>query len=166
MRSCGCWKEDIRTHILSSWREVLQHYGHHPLTGKCTLSNYLVTICRHTLYLLVYTQIGYLCSLQKFQGPLLPSFSLASSSAWQLQRVVLSFHSAFPSHLVANWYSIAMHVAVFWSQASIQKLAGTNFLSHTDYSLVLDSHLLRLDSVHCQHRNHVCFQAKHQRQFK
>jgi hypothetical protein len=33
---------------------------------------------------------------------LLPSFSLASSSTWQLQRVVLSFHSAFPSHLVAN----------------------------------------------------------------
>jgi hypothetical protein len=59
-----------------------------------------------------------------------------------------------------------MHVAVFWSQGSIQKLTGTNFLFHMDYSLVLDSHLLCLDSVHCQHRNHICFHAKHQRQFK
>jgi hypothetical protein len=95
-------RKDIKTHILSSWREILQHYGHHPLTGKCTLSNSFLTICSHTLYLLVYTQIGYLCSLQKFQGLFIPSFSLASSSAWQLQRVVFSFHSAFPSHLIAN----------------------------------------------------------------
>ncbi len=53
-----------------------------------------------------------------------------------------------------------MHIAVFWSLALIQKLAGTNFLFHMDYSLVLDSHLLCLDSVHCQDRNHACFHAK------
>jgi len=94
-------RKDIKTHILSSWRETVQHYGHHPLTGKCTLSNSLVTICSHTLYLLMYTQIGYLCSLQKFQGLCYLLFFGIFFSLTVAKRC-LSFQSAFPSHLVAN----------------------------------------------------------------